>query len=268
MNSLEQIKNIIFQKGLSEAATEFFEVINTLEAEFKVLDGNIITVKKWNWDYQEALDFQKTSMNFVRVHKAYKVYIFCNHPHCYTMGRGLQKGQIASSAPLISFSPADQKALHFPLIHIKRGGGLTFHYPGQWIFYPIVNLGRDGVTVNTLLEFCLLNIVAVLKEHFDLPDATCKKDYLGVWSNDHKIASMGLGIERFVTSHGVALNLLADSSMFNNLAKINPCGLKGTVYTSVEDLIIASGTKSSKRPILTPDSFFDYFFDILVKKAL
>jgi lipoyl(octanoyl) transferase len=60
---------------------------------------------------------------------------------------------------------------------------------------------------------------------------------MGVWKNKSKLASIGIGLSKFVTEHGLALNLVNDEDMFNEVKKINPCGIDPTTYITVESLI-------------------------------
>lgn len=193
--------------------------------------GDILCVTKWNWDYQQALDFQVTAQNFVRENKSKKIYIFCNHPHVFTLGTGNERGDDT----LIDFNEAEQTLLPFPLFKIRRGGGITFHYPGQWIFYPIVAINPKN-NLQDLMGWMLKQVADVLREEFKVTNILSAKKLLGVWVGRNKIASIGLGANRFVTEHGLALNLQSDKKMFAELKKIHPCGLTATTYIDLESI--------------------------------
>lgn len=194
--------------------------------------GKTLFVKKFNWDYESCLAFQKKAQDFVRKNRDAKVYIFCNHPRVFTLGRGNERGDES----LVDFNPALVKALRFPVHKIHRGGGITFHYPGQWIFYPIVSIG-PAYTLEDHMCRLLKSVANVLKEEFGLDHVVAAKKLMGVWKERKKLASIGVGVSRFVTEHGLALNLVRDEEMFAELSKINPCGMSHTTYDSVDSYV-------------------------------
>lgn len=197
----------------------------TLQQDRKTL------ITKWNWEYLECLDFQKRAVAFVKENPKEEVLIATNHPPCLTYGRGLQKG---TTKDLVDTKP-EQIISTYPLYKITRGGGLTFHHPGQWIFYPIINLGRSDVTVKKIIYGLLARIKKILTQEFELSGLDCQTELLGLWKDGKKIASMGIAIERFVTFHGVALNIYPDQDFLAEVAKFNPCGLSFSQYTHLAE---------------------------------
>ena len=131
-------------------------------------------------------------------------------------------------------------ALPFPLYDIKRGGGLTFHYPGQLVFYPIMSTTHHKIPVYDLMIKILEFTQKALAELLGFSGTIVRKDLLGLWArNDFieaKIASIGLAASRFVTYHGLALNLISDELMFEALRQVYPCGINGALYSDVESL--------------------------------
>lgn len=195
------------------------------------VQDNTLCVTKWNWDYADALAFQQQAQSFISKHKDKKIFIFCNHPHVFTLGRGNERGE----ENLVDFDQRIESNLSFPLYKIRRGGGITFHYPGQWIFYPIVAI-RPDFNLENLMCWMLKSVATTLKEDFDVAEAITANKLMGVWVNRRKIASIGLGINRFITEHGLALNLQNDEKMFAELRKVFPCGLEYTTYLTLEEL--------------------------------
>lgn len=201
------------------------------EAEVET-HGTILFVKKWNWDYDDCLEFQKQAQELVRSNRSLKVYIFCNHPHVFTLGRGNERGE----KNLVEFNPTLATNLKYPVKSIHRGGGITFHYPGQWIFYPIMAI-TPSYTLDDHMCWLLKSVASVLREDFRLEGVLTAKKLMGVWKDKRKLASIGVGVSRFITEHGLALNLIKDQEMFDELGKINPCGMSHETYESVDSYV-------------------------------
>lgn len=210
------------------SASPFSELNFPEEAQLDVR-GNTLLVTKWNWDYVSCENFQEQAHELVRKNKSLKVYIFCNHPHVFTLGRGNERGDDS----LVDFDPALSSRLKFPVQKIHRGGGITFHYPGQWIFYPIVSIS-PSYTLDDHMCLLLKSVTSVLKEDFQIENVMTAKKLMGIWKDRRKLASIGVGVKRFVTLHGLALNLIKDEEMFSELGKINPCGMSHETYQSVD----------------------------------
>jgi len=166
-----------------------------------------------------------------------KLFIFTSHPHLFTLGRGLQKSKSDDTKALIHFDESMEKKLTFPLYKIKRGGGLTFHYPGQWIMYPIVNLNHPGHSLKDLIYYMLENVKITIEQNYSISGLDYNRSLLGLWLGEHKLASVGIEIKKFITLHGLALNVKKDQAMFGELKKVNPCGLSSDVYRCMEDYL-------------------------------
>lgn len=143
--------------------------------------------------------------------------LLLEHEPVYTLGRG------ASAADLRG---ADA-ALGLPCFRIGRGGGVTFHGPGQLVAYPIITLAgcRDVHRYVRKLEDVLIRTCA----HFGIP-AQRREGLTGVWVGEAKIASIGVGVRRWTTFHGVALNVSTDLRYF---AHVVPCRMPGIRMTSL-----------------------------------
>lgn len=143
--------------------------------------------------------------------------LLLEHEAVYTLGRA------ANAADLLD-APAETGAAVF---RIGRGGGVTFHGPGQLVGYPIVHLrpSRDVHRYIRLLERSLIETCA----GFGV-DAGVRQGETGVWVGDEKIASIGIGVRRGIALHGVALNVSTDLSYFD---RIVPCRTVGMRMTSL-----------------------------------
>ena len=217
------------------------DVIKLIKEKFEISGvralENFIIVEKFNWDYLDCLKFQEWCVDFVYNNESSKIdiLIFTNHPSCFTLGRGLQK-KVTDPVELVDFCEDHKKKLTIPVYDIKRGGGLTFHHPGQVIIYPIINLTRHKLKVYSLMNNIMKIATRVLMKFGAPSKLDYCRDLLGLWYEDKKLASIGLQVRRFITFHGMALNLKSDKLVNENLSYIYPCGLPGSWYSSVDTL--------------------------------
>ncbi len=118
-----------------------------------------------------------------------------------------------------------------PLVKTDRGGQITYHGPGQWVMYPLLDLRRHSLGVKSLvanLEQCVIDLLS----DYDLAAAR-REDAPGVYVDGEKIAALGLRIRRGNSYHGLSLNVAMDLRPFSN---IDPCGFQGMRVTQVSDL--------------------------------
>ena len=142
--------------------------------------------------------------------EAPEALLLLEHEPCYTLGRG------ASTAHL-RFDPADPP---LPLHRIDRGGEVTHHAPGQLVLYPVLNLQRHGGDLHAYLR-ALEQVVLDLLAELDLPGERCP-GRTGVWLEGRKLAALGVGARRWISQHGLALNV--DCSL-EGFVDIVPCGI-------------------------------------------
>jgi lipoyl(octanoyl) transferase len=152
--------------------------------------------------------------------------ILLEHEPVYTIGRLLDK----SSLRAVSHLP-------HPVFETNRGGQATYHGPGQLVGYPILDLRARGRDLHGYLRK-LEDLLIDLLEEFGLPGRKIEGK-TGVWVQDRKIASIGVGVRKWVTMHGFALNVASD---LNGFLSIIPCGLSGVQMTSISK---ESGTEVS-----------------------
>lgn len=167
--------------------------------------------------YAEALSLQEEIASAVRDDREPETLLLLEHPLVYTMGRGGSDENILDPS--------------IEVIRINRGGDVTCHGPGQLIGYPVINLGRRGRDLRRHLRF-LEELIILIAADFGV-SAFRVDGRTGVWSDKGKLASIGVGVRRWVTMHGFALNVNNDLAAFN---RINPCGISSCPITSLEEL--------------------------------
>lgn len=224
------------------------------DANLSWLDERTLVVRKWNWEYSLAHSFQKQCVKLLQDYPRTRVLICCNHPHVFTNGRGLQKPRKGEVLELKEFNPNEYPTLPFPLHQIERGGGLTYHHPNQFIFYPILKLNPSTLSLSKMIDEIFLFTREILHD-WGMPEISSENKLLGLWVGEKKIASMGIAIEKLTTFHGMALNLVYDPEMTKALQALNPCGLSSSTYTSVDQFI----------PVATDG--LDQFTDRFLKKV-
>ena len=143
---------------------------------------------------------------------------FLEHPPVFTLGVN------ASRAHLLA--PGD-----IPVVHVDRGGQVTYHGPGQLVVYPLVDLRRAGLTIRGFVT-ALERGVSDLAAQFGIR-AECRRSAPGVYVDGRKLASVGVRVRRGGSYHGLAVNVALDLEPFR---RINPCGYPGLEMTQLAEL--------------------------------
>lgn len=117
-----------------------------------------------------------------------------------------------------------------PLVEVERGGEATYHGPGQIVAYPILELGAERRDLHRYLRDLEEVVIRVLAE-VDV-EAGRRDAWTGVWVGDRKVCSIGVAVRRWVTYHGLALNLSTELEAFRTF---KPCGLAPEVMGNVAD---------------------------------
>ena len=144
--------------------------------------------------------------------------LLLEHDPVYTIGRTPNQSSLLGAAHL-----------PYPLFPINRGGQATYHGPGQLIGYPIIDLRRCGQDLHRYLRWLEDLLVETLAEL--AITATTRSGLTGVWVENRKIASIGVGVRHWITMHGFALNVCGDLSPFDQIV---PCGIADVTMTSIE----------------------------------
>ncbi len=141
------------------------------------------------------------------------------HPRVFTQGQAGRAEHV--------LAPGD-----IPVIQVDRGGQVTYHGPGQWVLYLMIDLRRRSWGVRDLVNMIERSLVELLAEYGI--DAAAKPEAPGVYVDGAKIASLGLRVRRGCSYHGLSLNVDMDLEPFG---RINPCGYQGLQVTSMARLL-------------------------------
>lgn len=143
--------------------------------------------------------------------------LLLEHEPVYTIGRTPDQSSLR-----------DAGALPHPVVQTNRGGQATYHGPGQLVGYPILDLRVRGQDLHRYLRGLEDVLIALLGDYGI--EAERSPGQTGVWVGRKKIASIGVGVRRWVSMHGFALNVSGDLAPFT---VITPCGIAGVEMTSV-----------------------------------
>jgi len=172
--------------------------------------------------YKEACAIQKQYVEEVRGGKD-AVVLFCEHPVVLTLGR------LASEDNLL-VSKEELRIKKISLENIDRGGEITLHSPGQLIIYPILNLKFFGKDLHDFMRKLEQVTIDLLGDFGIVADRFSGRT--GVWVGEKKIASIGIGVTKWISFHGMALNVNTDLDLFS---MIKPCGLE-VLMTSISEI--------------------------------
>ena len=170
--------------------------------------------------YPEAWALQNRLADARRAGLAPDTLILLEHPHTYTIGR-------SGTRDHVFLTESELAARGITCLDVDRGGDVTYHGPGQLVGYPIFDLGSQPDVGRYLrnLEDCLIETLG------DFGIAAGRlSGYTGVWIGDRKIAAIGVKVSQGVTTHGFALNVSTDLSLFTHIL---PCGIPDKGVTSM-----------------------------------
>jgi len=170
--------------------------------------------------FHEALQRQERTLEETLHRRQPETVYLLEHPHVFTMGRAGKLENVLRRK--------DRTGNSIELVRINRGGDVTYHGPGQLVVYPHLDLRERGRNVHLFLrnlEKSLIQTVA----HFGV-NAFVRPGLTGVWASSGKLASIGISVRHWITSHGFALNVNTDLSYFQ---RINPCGIMNCQMTTL-----------------------------------
>ena len=152
--------------------------------------------------------------------------LLLEHPPTYTVGRNCDRGDVLAA-------PEWLRQRGIAVAECDRGGRATYHGPGQLVGYPVVDLRPDRRNVRAYVRDLQEVLVRTLAAFGVTAAGGEERERIGVWVGHRKIASIGIHLRRWVTTHGFALNV---STALDDFAGILSCGFDAGVMTSIEDL--------------------------------
>ena len=179
--------------------------------------------------YEEGLRYQEELVAQKIVGDVTNYLLLLEHEPVYTMGRTQDTSSLGT------------EVLPHPLHRIGRGGQATYHGPGQLVCYPIIDLHLLDCDLHRYLR--LLEEVIIKTLQYYSIDSQRREGMTGVWVEGRKIASLGVGVRKWISLHGLAFNICCDLSPFK---KITPCGLQNVEMTSLEHELL----RMAKDPVI------------------
>ena len=178
------------------------------------------------WEYQQKL-FNEALVKKAAGEEVQNQLLFCEHPHVITLGKSGHENNL-----LLTKEKLKERGVEY--FHIDRGGDITYHGPGQLVVYPIFDLDSFDIGLKKYihrLEEVIIQLLAeygIKSERMEKGTGVCL-DLDG--PHARKICAIGVRSSRFVTMHGLALNVNTDLSYFSLM---NPCGFIEKGVTSIE----------------------------------
>ncbi len=179
-------------------------------------------------EFESALEFMKNRVEEIAVGTAPQMIWLLEHPPVYTAGVSAKDSDLLVKTDI-------------PIFQTNRGGKYTYHCPGMKIIYVMLDLKKffapEKPDVARFVEFLENWVIAILAE-FGIK-GEIKKGRVGIWVTDEKgsekkIAALGIKIRKWVSYHGIAINVNPDLAGFNNIV---PCGIKEFGVTSMAEIL-------------------------------
>lgn len=176
-------------------------------------------------DYEECFKTQREMVVRRKLGEIDDTLILAEHNNVFTIGRGGTRESLLTDEAYL-------RGKGIRVLDVDRGGGITFHGPGQLVVYPIVNLKDGWRDLHKYMRRLEDVVIKFLKRYSMRPERKAGKT--GVWVRGEKVASIGIGVSNWVTYHGMSININPDLAFFD---MIYPCGLKDVKMASLKSLI-------------------------------
>lgn len=170
--------------------------------------------------YEDGLRLQEQHVAAILDGNGHDTILLLEHQPVYTIGRLRDQSSLRNPA-----------SLPYPVHEINRGGQATYHGPGQLVGYPILDLNPRGKDLHEHLRK-LEDALIRACHHFEV-DAGRREGLTGVWVENRKLASIGVGVRKWISMHGFAINITRAS--LPPFFAITPCGIDGVTMSSLEN---------------------------------
>lgn len=189
-------------------------------------------------EYFEALQLQNDLVTRRKAGEISDTVLLLEHDPVYTIGRTRNRSSLGENGQL-----------PHPVVEINRGGQATYHGPGQLVGYLILDLETYGKDLHVYLR-CIESCLIEFASGFGI-EPTRREGLTGVWVQDRKLASIGVGVRKWISMHGFAINISADLSGYES---ITPCGISGVEMTSIEketmtEISVEDAAERMKEPV-------------------
>ena len=207
-----------------------------------------IKISKNLVDYESSVNFMQKKVQGIQTNNSNELLWFLEHNHIYTQGTSANKNEII-------------KTNNINIIKTNRGGKTTYHGPGQRIIYFLIDLNKRKKDIRRFITVIESSVITLLADYNI--EARSFKDRVGIWviksnkikfNKERKIGAIGLRVSKWVTYHGLSLNIDTNLKYYDF---INSCGLKGYKNTSLSELKV-NITKEE----------FDYKFEKIFNKKI
>jgi lipoyl(octanoyl) transferase len=169
--------------------------------------------------YADGLQHQDAAVEAILDGSGSEMLFLLEHAPVYTIGRQRDQSSLR-----------DPAALPAPVVETNRGGQATYHGPGQLVGYPILDLRERKRDLHAHLRGLEEALILTCRD-FGIP-ATRRDGLTGVWVENRKLASIGVGVRKWISMHGFAMNVTANCLL--PFFAITPCGIEGVVMSCIE----------------------------------
>jgi lipoyl(octanoyl) transferase len=196
--------------------------------------------------YADGLLMQQQAVSDLLENDAAETLILLEHQPVYTIGRLRDQSSLG-----------DASRLPYPVVETNRGGQATYHGPGQLVGYPILDLRVRGQDLHAHLRWIEDLLINACRE-FGV-EAGRREALTGVWVHDRKLASIGVGVKKWISMHGFAINITPEC--LPPFHAITPCGIDGVIMTCLSheagreisvsefaDVVVAAFEKKNNAP--------------------
>ena len=172
-------------------------------------------------EYSKAINYLEKRVKSIQKQKDHELLWICSHPDTYTAGVSSKNDEILDK--------------NINIIKTNRGGKITWHGPGQKIFYFVINLAKRDRDIRKFVNIIEKTIIDTLKEY--KISAFADRKNIGIWIKKKnkilKIAAIGIKVKRWIAYHGFSVNIDNDLQQYE---KIIPCGVKNKGVTNLVEI--------------------------------